>query len=265
MFPHRLRVNVQRPDPTLAWAPLRLTGSDPLPQRAMKKLGAEEKVITNYGRQRLQGDIEKFGLWGDGPHVRTQTLWGYFARYPYLPRLLHASVLAEAISKGLDLAADAWGYAADVTEGGHYVDLVCTGGRAEVNAKSVLVKRDVAQAILAQQVRPGDVAQAGTSMPAQPIGVATSGGTSSVTTPVPKAPTRYFGTAEIDADRAMRDFGNIADAVLAHLITQRGVKMKLRLEIDAESPSGFTPEVIRVVTENGNTLNFVQQSFEREG
>jgi predicted AAA+ superfamily ATPase len=252
-------------DPTLAWAPLRLTGADSLPQRAMKKLGAEEKVITNYGRQRLQGDIEKFGLWGDGPHVRTRTLWGYFARYPYLPRLRDASVLGEAISKGFDLAVDAWGYAAEVTDDGRYVDLVCTGGRAEVNANSVLVKPDVAKAILAQQANTQGTGQPGMSEPAQPAGITAIGGTQVVAPePGPKPPTRYFATAEIGADRAMRDFGNIADAVLAHLITQRGARVRVRLEIDAELPSGFTPEVIRVVTEHANTLKFTQQGFERE-
>lgn len=70
-------------DPTLAWTPLKLSGADPLPLRAMKKLSAEEKVITNYGRQRLEGAMAQFGLWGNEPHVLTQTLWGYFARYPY--------------------------------------------------------------------------------------------------------------------------------------------------------------------------------------
>ena len=62
----------------------------------------------------------------------------------------------------------------------------------------------------------------------------------------------------------MRDFGSISDAVLAHLVTQRGVKVKLRIEIEAELPSGFTAEFVRVVTENGNALKFTQQSFETD-
>ena len=257
-------------DPALLWAPLKLTGTDPLPLRAMKKLAAEEKVITSFGRQRLQDQITEYGLWGEGPHVPTQTLWGYFARYPYLERLRDASVLAEAITKGLDLTADAWGYAAEVTEDGRYLDLVCTGGPAQVNAKSVLVKPEAARAALAQQAanKPRPVgldpsgADSGWFPPPRPPG---SKDLPVETTPTqPKPPTRYFGTVEIGADRAMRDFGAVADAVLAHLFTQRGAKVKLRLEIDAELPSGFTTEVIRVVTENGNTLKFVQQSFERD-
>jgi hypothetical protein len=40
--------------------------------------------------------------------------------------------------------------------------------------------------------------------------------------------------------------------------------VKLRIEIEAELPSGFTAELIRVVTENGNTLKFTQQGFETE-
>lgn len=258
-------------DPALVWAPLKLNGADPLPLRAMKKLGAEEKVITNYGRQRLEGAMAQFGLWGSDPHVMTHTLWGYFARYPYLPRLRDASVLAEAMTKGLDLTADVWGYAAQVTEDGRYVDLVSTGGRAEVNARSVLVKPDVAKAVLAQQsaARPqpagpeGTPAGGGGAVP--PAGPAEPNGPPPRPAPnSPKPPTRYFGTAEIGADRAMRDFGSISDAVLAHLVTQRGAKVKLRIEIEAELPSGFTAELIRVVTENGNTLKFTQQGFETE-
>ncbi len=261
----------EQPVPTEAvfvWSPLRVTGADSLPIRAMKKLGTEEKVITSFGRQRLADVMAKYGLWGDGQHVSTQVLWGYFARYPYLPRLRDASVLADAMTKGLDLAATAWGYAAEVTDDGHYIDLVCSGSKAEVNAKSVLVRPEIAAEILrsaaSNSVLSGssDFIISPSTKPAI-VGARSVSGQAAEDAPA-TPPTRYFGTAELGADRAMRDFGAIADAVLAHLITQRGAKVKLRLEIDVELPSGFSTDVVRTVTENANTLKFSQQSFEAE-
>jgi hypothetical protein len=36
------------------------------------------------------------------------------------------------------------------------------------------------------------------------------------------------------------------------------------LEIEAEIPSGAPDNVVRIVTENGRTLKFTSQGFERE-
>lgn len=66
------------------------------------------------------------------------------------------------------------------------------------------------------------------------------------------------------ATRVGRDAGRIADEVIAHLAGLVGSRVKVTLEIEAEIPAGAPENVVRIVTENGRTLKFVSQGFERE-
>jgi len=61
-----------------------------------------------------------------------------------------------------------------------------------------------------------------------------------------------------------RDVGRIAEEVIAHLVGQAGADVTVRLEITADLPQGATEQVVRTVTENGRTLKFDTQGFERE-
>ncbi len=82
--------------------------------------------------------------------------------------------------------------------------------------------------------------------------------------PRPPLPTRYHGTVTLDAARAGRDAGRIADEVIAHLAGLVGATVTVTLEIEAEIPTGAPDNVVRIVTKNGRTLKFTSQGFERE-
>jgi hypothetical protein len=43
-----------------------------------------------------------------------------------------------------------------------------------------------------------------------------------------------------------------------------GARVTVTLEIEAEMPNGAPEQVVRVVTENGRTLRFTSQGFEKE-
>jgi len=106
-----------------------------------------------------------------------------------------------------------------------------------------------------------------------PTGTAT-GGTSTpgetdtgVVPPVPPAPAqpkRFHGSVVLDATRVGRDASRIADEVIAHLSGIVGAHVRVTLEIEAEIPSGAPEQVVRTVTENGRTLKFTSQGFEKE-
>jgi hypothetical protein len=68
----------------------------------------------------------------------------------------------------------------------------------------------------------------------------------------------------LDPARVGRDAGRIADEVIAHLAGLVGAKVTVRLEIEAEIPSGATEQVVRTVTENSRTLKFESQGFEKD-
>ena len=79
----------------------------------------------------------------------------------------------------------------------------------------------------------------------------------------PRLPGRFFGTVEVDPDRAARDMGRIAEEVLQHLATLPRAKVRVAVEIEADVPGGVADDTQRVVMENCRTLKFRDLGFEK--
>jgi hypothetical protein len=60
----------------------------------------------------------------------------------------------------------------------------------------------------------------------------------------------------IDPSRLGRDASRIAEEVIAHLAGQLGAEVSVTVEIAANLPDGATDQLIRIVTENGQSLQF---------
>jgi hypothetical protein len=76
-------------------------------------------------------------------------------------------------------------------------------------------------------------------------------------------PTRFYGSVELDPLRVGRDASQIGEAIVQHLSGLVGANVEVRLEIQAQIPSGAPDEVVRTVTENARTLKFDQHGFEQ--
>ncbi len=68
----------------------------------------------------------------------------------------------------------------------------------------------------------------------------------------------------LDPTRVGRDASRVADEVVAHLSGIVGATVTVTLEIEANIPGGAPDQVVRTVTENGRTLKFTSQGFEKE-
>ena len=77
-------------------------------------------------------------------------------------------------------------------------------------------------------------------------------------------PTRYYGTVELNSDRVGRDAGKIAEEVISHLSGIVDANVTVTMEIEAQIPGGTPDTVVRIVTENGQTLKFKNQGFEKD-
>ena len=66
----------------------------------------------------------------------------------------------------------------------------------------------------------------------------------------------------ISAERPARDIHQIVEAIVEQLTTLPGSTVKLKLEIEADVPSGLDRAKVRTLVENANTLGFVQKSIE---
>ncbi len=74
-------------------------------------------------------------------------------------------------------------------------------------------------------------------------------------------PTRFIGTVMISSDRPARYIHQIVEAVVGQLTTLPGSDVTLKLEIDAEVPSGLDRAKIRTLVENANTLGFIEKTI----
>ena len=72
--------------------------------------------------------------------------------------------------------------------------------------------------------------------------------------------THFSAWIEVDPVRAGREASTIADEVLSQF-TDRGKRVKVTVEIEADDPEGFDENVRRVVTENAKTLGFGHHEF----
>ena len=90
------------------------------------------------------------------------------------------------------------------------------------------------------------------------------GGGTAIVTPTALKPKRFHGTVVLDSTRVGRDASRVADEVISHLTGNVGAKVTVTLEIEAQMPDGASDQVVRTVTENGRTLKFTSQGFEKE-
>jgi len=265
------------PSEPVKWQSMRLTGNEPLAQRAAKKLKNADALTVAIGGTRLRHELDRIPLWrqaadGTQDHVAIKQLAEDFARYIYLPRLQTTSVLTQAIEDGvksLTWEKDAFAYAEDFDEAaGRYRGLKA-GQMMQLAGDApsgLLVKPEPASRQLQAETAVAGVREA-VSTASENHPTAAASADSSNPTGNPRAqpkPCRFHGSVKLDAQRTGRDASKIADEVLAHLVGLVGAQVDVILEITARVPDGMSESVVRTVMENCRTLKFDDQGFEIE-
>ena len=265
---------VQRaPADPVAWEAARLTGQGPLAERAARRLKSDDLLAASYAGTLLRMELDRVPLW-HGDHVAVRQLIDHFATYVYLPRLQGPSVLLHAISGGVGLLTwerEGFGYADGFDEAsGRYRGL--RGGEAmslsDPDTAGVLVKPDAAR----RQLDADEAERAGSRQGEGGDDGRRDGdegrdedeGRKDDDDPPSPPLTRFHGSVSLDATRAGRDAGRIADEVITHLAGLVGANVRVTLEIEADIPEGAPEQVVRTVTENSRTLKFSNAGFERE-
>jgi len=201
-------------------------------------------------------------LWPeDKPHLGVAEVADWFGSYVYLPKLRDRVVLDGAIRDAVGKLDPSFGFADRIDEAtGKYIGLVWAKSPPEIIAASaVIVRSEVAY----EHLRPSTseaspVVSSGVG--AQPG--ANGGVTEDSDRPAapPRQPRRFFGSVEIDLDRPVKSFDAILNAVVMELQRTHGTKVKLTLEIEAETPAGFAEGDIGVVRDNARQLKFKAES-----
>ena len=262
------------PQAPIEWQSFRLSGQERLAVRASRKLKNDELLITGLAATRLRLELDQVPLWR-GDHVEIKQLVEDFARYLYLPRLRDTAVLLDAIREGLGLltwSKDSFAYAESYDEAAsRYRGLRCgyMVSLSPDNLVGLLVKPEPAlrqQEAETPQPTPGG-APTGTpptGMPGETRATPGTGEQPGEGQPGTELPRRFHGSVSLDATRVGRDASRIADEVISHLSGLMGATVRVTLEIEADIPNGAPDNVVRTVTENGRTLKFTSQGFEKD-
>lgn len=249
------------------WVSGKIPAQDGLLARASKKLVADEGLLIELGPTRLDRDLQKY-IWNGKSHLSLKDLRGYLNRYIYLPRLKNQEVLIKAIQTAVTgMLPGPFAYAERWDEkSGVYLGLAverASNAAVLIDGDSVIIKPDVAEAHHAAltQPRSGSGETGGGGEPAPGSGESPSVGPREPTV-AEKVPTRFTGAVMISADRPARDMHQIVEAIVEQLTTLPGSNVKLRLEIEADVPSGLDSAKVRTLVENANTLGFLERSIE---
>jgi predicted AAA+ superfamily ATPase len=256
----------------LEWTREKVPAQDGLLARASKKLAVDEGLFPELGQARLDGVLQKY-IWNGKDHLLLRDLWEYLNRYTYMPRLKNRQVLAKTVQAaigglvpGVFAYAERWDEATS-TYAGLLIDHA-SGAVVVIDSYSVILRPTVAEA---HRPKPATaVTPTGEAPPpifgpgGAPAGGPTVTGPNGTppTSPPPrveKNPTRFSGTVMISPDRPARTMHQIVEAIVEQLTTIAGSEVTLRLEIDAEVPSGLDRAKVRTLIENATTLGFIEK------
>ena len=248
-----------RADAEVEWVWGRISAQDGIFRQASKRLENEEALLTELGPERLNRELQKY-IWNDQDHLSLRDIWEYVNRYTYLPRLKNRSVLIRTVDAALGSTVPGpFAYAESYDEGkSSYQGLVIRSGiktQVVIDSESVIVDPQIAKANL--PVSAPDSNGAG-EQPAPPEPSPNPDDDNPVK---PSNPTRFTGTVFIRQDRPNKHFGDIIEAVFGQLTALPGSEVTLKLEIDAEVPSGMDQGKVRTLIENTNTLDFTEKDI----
>lgn len=247
------------------WVSGKIPAQDGLLTRASKKLVAEEGVLTELGPTRLDRDLQKY-IWNGKPHLSLRDLREYLSRYVYLPRLKNQEVLIKAVYAAVSgMLPGPFAYAERWDEtSGTYLGLAierASNAVVVIDSDSLIVKPDVAEAHRPKPATPDPIGEPVSGEPEKP-GEESLGGSPAPTPQSERKPTRFSGSVLISPDRPARDIHQVVEAIVEQLTTLPGCSVKLRLEIDADVPSGLDRAKVRTLIENATTLGFLDKSVE---
>lgn len=261
IYPHQESAQAE-----VEWASGKVPAQDGLLSRASKKLVSDEGLLPELGPTRLDRDLQRY-IWNGKPHLLLKDLWEYLNRYTYLPRLKDQAVLVKAVKAAVSgmlpgpfAYAERWDEATKTYLG---IAIEKAGNAMVViDSDSVIIKPDVAEANRPKpKTEPTDTESSDANGMADGADGGASGPADSKTgsPSEEKAPTRFIGTVMISPDRPARDIHQIVEAIIEQLTTIPGSEVTLRLEIDAEVPSGLDRAKVRTLVENATTLGFIDK------
>lgn len=216
-------------------------------------------------------------FWKDGvKEVSALNVWQQSCQQLYLPRLQDDTAFQHTLAMGT-ASTDFFGFAQG-KENDRYVGF-SFGQRTSLilDASLLLIEPLVAAEFAAVQraaeeaARPksvdsdGDSAGGITIAPCAEDSAKPPGAFSGEVPASPSVKKQFYANIELDPIQAKKQFADLVDEVVLQFTSRPGVKVRIAIEIHAETATGFDDNVQRAVKENCKVLRFKNAEFEDQG
>lgn len=245
-------------------------GAQNLSQEIERVLKDNELLITEWAPIHLATVLKTWFWKEDVKETAALNVWQQTCQQLYLPRLRDDAAFQHTLAAGAE-SRDFFGFA-QAKEDGRYLGFTY-GKRTSVFLDASLLLIDpVTAAGYAEVQRAAE--EAARPKPSDSAAASTSGGTPRVEDSAkPIYPTgggatpqamkkQFYGSIELDAIQAKKQFADLVDEVVLQFTSRPGVKVRIAIEIQAESATGFDDGLQRSVKENCNVLRFKNAEFE---
>lgn len=244
-------------------------------QEIERVLKENELLITEWAPIHLAKVLKDWFWKDDVKETNALNVWQQSCQQLYLPRLRDDVVFQMTLAAGAE-SRDFFGFAQG-KEDGRYVGFSYGKRTSPIMDASLLLIEPFAAAAYMESLRAAEeasrakAADAGTGATTVLVagdgrippyvegsgkdGAATGGGAA-------KAKNQFYASIDLDPIQAKRQFADLVDEVVQQFTTRQGVKVKIAVEIQAESPTGFDDGLQRAVKENCNALKFKNAEFE---
>jgi predicted AAA+ superfamily ATPase len=247
-------------------------GAPNLSQEIERVLKENELLITEWAPIHLATVLKNWFWKDDIKDTSALNVWQQSCQQLYLPRLKDDTVFQQTMGVGAE-SRDFFGFAQG-KEDGRYVGFTFGKRTSLFLDSSLLLIEPVTAASYAEAqraaekaARPEPTAPApgttGTGEKSPHIEDSTkptssaSGGAESLVTKK-----QFYGNIELDPIQAKKQFADLVDEVVQQFTIRPGVKVRIAIEIQADSATGFDVGLQRAVKENCNVLRFKNAEFE---
>ena len=265
-FIHVLTPRQKRGEAEIIWDMTMARARGGIAERVSQKLETEEKLISQYSGIRVQMDLEKNKLWGQGAGavddrqaIMLEDLWKYYASLPYLPRLASADTLLKAINQGIanmSWAQETFGYASGYDEASDTWGEDAAGENIFPTLKGYVLHPDLVLEHFEKVKVERDGQDSSGGAITDPGG--TDGQTVEEVSEYEAKKKRFYAKFNLDRVRGVKEVGEILEHIVSHLEEET----ELTLEISSEDLDGYSESVQRTVKENATTLKAEIADFE---
>ncbi len=246
-------------------------GAQNLSQEIERVLKENELLITEWAPIHLATVLKSWFWKDDVKDTSALNAWQQSCQQLYLPRLKDDTVFQQTMGAGAE-SRDFFGFAQG-KEDGRYIGFTFGKRTSLFLDSSLLLIEPVTAAGYAEAQRIAEDV-------ARPKPTESAPGTTSSGDPQPRGeesakPTypgggttpqqvkkQFYGSIELDPIKAKKQFADLVDEVVLQFTSRPGVKVKIAIEIQADSTTGFEDGLQRAVKENCNVLKFKAAEFE---